>query len=68
MPQTYGDYIRTLSDEQLAELFTALLSSQRHRIIEQLQAMGIPLSVGIVEMPELSKAGHLEWLKMQMEE
>lgn len=67
-PLTRGDTIRAMSDQALAELFTAVMSRQRTAIINQLQAAGIAVNVGIIEVPALTTAAHLEWLREPVEE
>lgn len=65
---TRGDMIRAASDEQLADMFTALLSAQRKLILSGLQKAGVAEDICVVEMPLLSKKAHLEWLRERAEE
>ena len=65
---TNADKIRAMSDDDLAALLTALMSRQRASIIKKLQDKGVALNVEIVEMPLLTKAAHLEWLKEPAED
>ena len=62
-PRTNGDMVRSASDEQLADLFTMLLSKQRASIIAQLHAKGLIPEVSIVEVPVMARAAHLAWLR-----
>lgn len=64
---TNGDFIRSMTDEQLADFITKLLSRQRTTIIEQLSAMGIA-DICIIETPTMAKAAHLHWLRQPAEE
>lgn len=60
---TYGDKIRAMSDDQLAGFLAAILHENRVNVIKQLQDKGIALGVNVVDMPMVSKAAHLKWLR-----
>lgn len=65
---TNGDLLRSMTDEQLADFITNLLSKQRATIIEQLSAKGILADVCIIETPTMAKAAHLHWLRQPVGE
>ena len=60
---TNADKIRAMSDEQLAALITAIMSRQRATIMQQLQAAGVADNISVVEMPTMTMAAHLAWLR-----
>lgn len=60
---TLGEWIKTRSDDELAAFFTELLWAYRSAIIKALQAKGIIGAVEFVDIPVLSKAAHLKWIK-----
>ena len=60
-PQTHADRIRSMSDEELAELFGAIIREREIVLLQKLREQGVEAS--IVEMPELTFNSHLEWLK-----
>lgn len=60
-PQTNADRIRAMSDEELAELFMAIIHESDVLVIEKLNRQGIEAS--LVEAPDHSMKAHLEWLK-----
>lgn len=62
---TNGDRIRSMSDEELADLLTNLISVQDHNTLQKLWSAGIAAS--LCEMPVVSRTKHLEWLKAEME-
>ena len=67
-PKTHGDQVRTMTDEQLADLFVTLASRQRAAILESLREKGIIDDVCVVEMPALAKVAHLKWLREPVED
>ena len=58
---TNGDKIRAMTDEELAWMFTDLMHRQRMDTLSHVQRLG--LVVNVVEMPLLSQAAHLKWLR-----
>lgn len=62
---TVADWIRSMTDEELAAFFTALISERDHVMSEKLDAQGIPNS--LIEIPELSVLNHLKYLQSEME-
>ena len=60
-PRTWGDLIRSMSDEQLAELLQAIIHERDLLIIEKLQKQGVEAS--LIERPALDFQKHLEWLR-----
>ena len=67
-PQTRADRIRAMSDEELADLITALTTKIRNMTIEQLRAKGVIDNVCVMEMPAMAKIAHLKWLREPAEE
>lgn len=63
---TVADWIRSMTDEELAVFITALLSARDHAMSEKLDALGIPNS--LIEIPEVSYLRHLKYLQQPMEE
>lgn len=63
---TVADWIRSMTDEELAAFITGLLSERDHVMSEKLDAQGIPNS--LIEIPEVSYLRHLEYLQQPMEE
>ena len=63
--KTNADRIRAMSDEELAELFGAILHEREIIIIEKLHKQGI--EARLVEAPGLAFNAHLEWLKQPVE-
>lgn len=64
-PQTNADRIRAMSDEELAELFGAVIREREIILLQKLREQGVEAS--IVEMPELTFNAHLKWLKQPAE-
>ena len=62
---TNGDWIRSMSDIELATFFETLLSEREAIISERLTAQGIPNS--IVSMPGVSVLNHLKFLRSPFE-
>ena len=58
---TVADWIRGMTDEELAAFLTALISERDHVMSEKLAAQGIPNS--LIEIPAVSMARHLEYLQ-----
>jgi hypothetical protein len=54
-----------MSDEELAELFGAILREREIILLRKLREQGVEAS--IVEIPELTYNAHLEWLKQSAE-
>lgn len=65
-PKTNADRIRAMSDEELAELFGAIIHERDVIVIEKLNRQGIEAS--LVEVPDITLKAHLEWLKQPAEE
>lgn len=63
---TVADWIRSMTDEELAAFITALISERDHVMSEKLAAQGVPNS--LIEIPAISLARHLEYLQQPMEE
>lgn len=59
--KTNADRIRSMSDEELAELFEQIVSQRDHYLLKKLQEAGIDAE--LYEMPEASKKKHLDWLR-----
>ena len=64
-PHTNADRIRAMSDEELAELFGAVLREREIILLKQLEKQGIEAS--IAELPDETFNAHLEWLKQPAE-
>ena len=62
---TVADWIRSMADEELAALFTTILSERDRATVEKLAAQGIQTS--LVEMPAVSMAKHLQFLQSPAE-
>ena len=62
---TNADRIREMSDEELAELFGAIIREREIILLRELREKGVDAS--IVEVPELTYKAHLEWLKQSAE-
>ena len=62
---THADRIRAMSDEELAELFGAILREREIILLQQMRKQGVEAS--IMEMPKLTFNAHLEWLKQSAE-
>ena len=65
MPKTHADHIRAMSDEELAELFWAILHERDVLMLEKLSKRGIEAS--LIELPDRDIATHLDWLKQPVE-
>ena len=63
---TIADWIRGMTDEELAAFITGLLSERDHVMSQKLAEQGIPNS--LIEIPTISLARHLEYLQRPMEE
>ena len=63
---TVADWIRGMTDEELAAFITGLISERDHVMSEKLAEQGIPNS--LIEIPAVSMARHLEYLQSPMEE
>lgn len=63
---TNADRIRAMRDEELAELFGAILREREIILLQKLREQGVEAS--IVEIPELTFNAQLEWLKQPAEE
>ena len=63
---TVADVIRSMTDIQLAQLLMTIISERDKVMSEKLEAQGIHNS--LIEMPGLSLAHHLQFLKRPAEE
>ena len=63
---TVADWIRGMTDEELAAFITGLISERDHVMSEKLTEQGIPNS--LIEIPAVSLARHLEYLQRPYEE
>ena len=63
---TVADWIRGMTDEELAAFITGLISERDHVMSEKLAEQGIPNS--LIEIPAVSMARHLEYLQSPFEE
>lgn len=63
---TVADWIRSMTDEELAAFLTALISERDHVMSKKLDKQGIPNS--LIEIPEVSYLRHLEYLRQPMED
>ena len=66
MPKTNADRIRSMTDEELAELFCMIISEREKIVVEELSAKGVECT--LVEYPILSTIAYLEWLQQPAEE
>ena len=62
---TVADWIRGMTDEELAAFFTGLISERDHVMSKKLAEQGIPNS--LIEIPAVSMARHLEYLQSPMD-
>jgi hypothetical protein len=62
---TVADWIRSMTDEELAAFLTSLISERDHVMSEKLAEQGIPNS--LIEIPAISLARHLEYLQGPMD-
>lgn len=65
LTMTVADWIRGMTDEELAAFITELLSERDHVMSEKLAEQGVPNS--LIEIPAISMACHLEFLQGQMD-
>ena len=63
---TVADWIRGMTDEELAAFITGLISERDHIMSEKLAEQGVPNS--LIEIPAVSIARHLEYLRRPFEE
>lgn len=63
---TIADWIRGMTDDELAAFITAIISERDHVMSEKLAEHGVPNS--LVEIPAVSFARHLEYLQRPFEE
>ena len=63
---TYGDFIRSMPDKELAVLFWSLIHELDVQAVERLHAAGVPAE--LIEIPAASVESHLEWLQSEMED
>lgn len=63
---TVADWIRSMTDEELAAFITGLISERDHVMSEKLAEQGVPNS--LIEIPAISMARHLEYLRRPYEE
>jgi hypothetical protein len=62
---TVADWIRSMTDEELAAFITGLISERDHVMSEKLAEQGVQNS--LIEIPELSVLNHLKYLQSEME-
>lgn len=62
---TVADWIRNMTDEELAAFITTLISERDHVMSEKLAEQGIPNS--LIEIPVLSVSNNLKYLQSEME-
>ena len=62
---TIADWIRNMTDEELAAFLTAIISERDHVMFEKLAEPGVPNS--LIEIPAISIARHLEYLQRPFE-
>lgn len=63
---TVADWIRCMTDEELAAFITGLISERDRVMSEKLAEQGVPNS--LIEIPAISLARHLEYLRRPYEE
>ena len=63
---TVADWIRGMTDEELAAFITGIISERDHVMSEKLAEQGIPNT--LIEIPAVSMARHLEYLQRPYEE
>lgn len=63
---TIADWIRGMTDQELAAFITGLISERDRVMSEKLAAQGVPNS--LIEIPVVSMARHLEHLRRPYEE
>ena len=63
---TVADWIRGLTDIELAEFITGIISERDHVMSEKLAEQGVPNS--LIEIPAISVARHLEFLQRPAED
>lgn len=63
---TVADWIRCMTDEELAAFITVLISERDRVMSEKLAEQGVPNS--LIEIPAISLARHLEYLRRPYEE
>lgn len=63
---TVADWIRGMTDIELAEFITGIISERDHIMSEKLAEHGVPNS--LIEIPAISVARHLEYLRRPFEE
>jgi hypothetical protein len=66
MTMTVADWIRSMTDEELAAFITGIISERDHVMSEKLAKQGIPNS--LIEIPAVSLVRHLEYLQQPMED
>lgn len=62
---TVADWIRGMTDEELAAFITGLISERDHVMSEKLAEQGV--SNSLIEIPAISMARHLEYLQRPFE-
>ena len=63
---TIADWIRNMTDEELAAFITGLISERDRVMSEKLAEQGVPNS--LIEIPAVSLARHLEYLQRLVED
>lgn len=62
---TVADWIRGMTDEELAAFLTGIISEKDHVMSEKLAEQGVPNS--LIEIPAISMACHLKYLQRPFE-
>ena len=65
--KTNADRIRAMSDEELADVLTEIISQREQTILENLHKIGIT-DVNLYELPTEAKHFWLDWLKGEADE
>ena len=69
---SFADWIRNMTDEEIAALFVAMISEAQNIMVEKFTAIlkenNIDLELSLVEFPQASFADHLESLQEEREE
>lgn len=63
---TVADWIRSMTDLELAEFITGIISERDHVMSEKLAENGV--SNTLIEIPAISVASHLEFLQRPINE
>lgn len=61
----YGDVVRNMTDEELADFFTAIAKNSAEKLCQRLEIVDVDLS----ECKwEILTESHLEWLKQEVKD